>query len=379
VGRTDFRHGDSAEGTGELSCLEINTQPGMTETSLVPEIAACAGITSGELAQMDGRGRLAKSVIASGQPAGPAGVAGFLARWRATGVRRNAKKPSRISWIVRRWLGRFDRLALPRFVGVGGSVVLILGSIGYGVVKGDHVKMIVEALKDARDAAAIAAGFPVASVSLSGERHVNRSEIFAAAGVGERASLLFLDVETARRNLEAIPWIAEATVRKLYPDRLQITLTEREPFALWQVNGKISIIGAEGTVIGPLADRKFATLPFVVGRGAATRAKAFLTLLDRHPAIRDQVRASILVAERRWNLKLKNGVDVRLPEQNVDVALDTLAMLDRDKALLTRDITAVDLRLADRVTVRLSDAVAQAREAAQANEQKKAKRKGNDA
>jgi cell division protein FtsQ len=90
------------------------------------------------------------------------------------------------------------------------------------------------------------------------------------------------------------------------------------------------------------------------------------------------VRASILVAERRWNLKLKNGIDVRLPEHDVDVALETLDRLDREKALLTRDITAVDLRLADRVTVRLSDAVAQAREAAQAND-KKPKRKGSDA
>ena len=49
VSRADFRYDDSAEGTGGLFCLEINTQPGMTETSLVPEIAAHAGITFGEL------------------------------------------------------------------------------------------------------------------------------------------------------------------------------------------------------------------------------------------------------------------------------------------------------------------------------------------
>jgi cell division protein FtsQ len=100
----------------------------------------------------------------------------------------------------------------------------------------------------------------------------------------------------------------------------------------------------------------------VVGRGAATRAKEFLDLLDRYPDVRDAVRASILVAERRWNLRLKNGVDVRLPETDVARALDTLTMLDREKKLLSRDIVAVDLRLADRVTVRLSDAATQARD-----------------
>ena len=56
--------------------------------------------------------------------------------------------------------------------------------------------------------------------------------------------------------------------------------------------------------------------------------------------MRDQVRAAVLVAERRWNLMLKNGIDVRLPETDVEQALETLVELDRDKKLLTRDIAA---------------------------------------
>ena len=47
-----------------------------------------------------------------------------------------------------------------------------------------------------------------------------------------------------------------------------------------------------------------------------------------------QVRASILVGERRWNLRLKNGIDVRLPETDIERALETLARLDREKNLL---------------------------------------------
>jgi cell division protein FtsQ len=90
------------------------------------------------------------------------------------------------------------------------------------------------------------------------------------------------------------------------------------------------------------------------------------------------VRASILVGDRRWNLRLKNGIDVRLPDTDMERALETLARLDRDKNLLNRDIVAVDLRLADRLTVRLSDAAAQAREDA-LNAAKKAKKKGGDA
>ena len=130
-------------------------------------------------------------------------------------------------------------------------------------------------------------------------------------------------------------------------------------------------------MLAPLTDRRFAALPLVVGPGAEKKAKDFLALLDRYPNIRSEVRASILVANRRWNLKLKNGIDVRLPEAAAEQGLATLAALDRDKQILTRDITAVDLRLADRVTVRLSDSAAQARE--DLIKGKKAKRKGGDA
>ncbi len=267
-------------------------------------------------------------------------------------------------------------LKVPRFTGALASVLIIGTSLGYGAVKGGHLPVLVDWFRDTRDAAANAAGFRITSIALSGEKHLGVAEIAAAAGITERASLLFLDVDDARARLKADPWIAEATVRKLFPDRLAVSITEREPFALWQMEGRVSVIAADGTVLGPLRDPVFASLPLVVGRGAALKAREFLASLDHHRQVRDQVRASILVAERRWNLRLKNGLDVRLPEGDIDSALDLLASLDRDKRLLSRDITLVDLRLPDRVTVRLSDDVARAREELR---KQATKRKGGDA
>ena len=187
-----------------------------------------------------------------------------------------------------------------------------------------------------------------------GNRHVSREEVLAIAGVTGRTSLLFLDVETARERLKTNPWIADATVLKLYPGELQIGIKEREAFALWQKDGRVSVIADDGTVLEPYVAPRLVKLPLVVGRGAAARAKEFLALIDRYPDIRDQVRASILIGERRWNLRLRNGLDVRLPEIEVASALERLVALDRDNKLLTRDIAVIDLRLADRVTVRLS-------------------------
>jgi cell division protein FtsQ len=285
-------------------------------------------------------------------------------------------RSDRLAWLTSyrrsmgRWALRTVRLPPPG-VGVAASALLLAATLGYGAFAGGHVTAIVDWLKDARDSAANAAGFRIAAISLTGPKEVSREEILTTAGVTGRASLLFLDAAAARTRLLANPWIADAAVLKLYPDRLQITITERQAFALWQKDGRVSVIAADGTVLERFVENRYLGLPLVVGRGAQRQAKDFLAIVDRYPDIRSAVRASVLVAERRWNLRLNNGIDVRLPEANVEQALDRLVALDQDKKLLSRDIVAVDLRLSDRVTVRLSDAAAQARDDALKDKKKK--------
>jgi len=266
---------------------------------------------------------------------------------------------------------RLVRLPPRPGVGIAASILMLAGTLGYGAVAGGHVADVVSWLKDARDGAANTIGFRIAAVSLTGSKEVSREEILTTAGVTGRASLLFLDADAARTRLLANPWIADAAVLKLYPDRLQITVTERLAFALWQKDGRVSVIAQDGTVLEPFVEDRYRSLPMVVGRGAAQQAKDFLAVIARHPDVQMQLRASIFVAERRWNLRLNNGIDVRLPEGDIEEALDRLVALDRDKKLLSRDIVAVDLRLPDRVSVRLSDAAAQAREDAAKDKKKK--------
>jgi len=313
---------------------------------------------------MDGRGRLAQSLksrIRRRAPAGQSHAAIVFGRWRR---------------FARRWGGPILQLDPPRGAGSAAAIALVIASTAYGVAKGGHVPEIAAEVQDICDSAANAAGFQISSVAMSGQSQLSHDEILRLAGITNRSSLLFLDPAATRARLEANPWIASATVLKLYPSRLQIHITERKAFALWQKNGEISVISADGTVLQPFAQR-FRTLPLVVGSGAEHAAQGFLRLVAGYSDLAGQVTSSVLVAKRRWNLNLKNGVEIRLPEVNTKQALDTLEKLDRDKKLLSRDITAVDLRLADRVTVRLSDAAAAAR--AELFKDKKPKRKGSDA
>ena len=112
----------------------------------------------------------------------------------------------------------------------------------------------------------------------------------------------------------------------------------------------------------PYLSRRFISLPLVVGKGAETHARDFLALLARYPQVRSATKAAIFVGERRWNLRLKDGLDIRLPENDVGNALASLSTLDKEDRLFSRDIVAVDMRLPDRLTVQLSDDAAKARE-----------------
>jgi cell division protein FtsQ len=271
----------------------------------------------------------------------------------------------------------FVERRVPRRAGIIATVAILCGSAVFGVVKGGHIEEVTTGLSDARNAVANAAGFRITGVAINGRKQLSQDEVLAIGGVNGRSSLLFLDAATLRDKLKANPWIADATILKLYPGRLQIDIVERAAFALWQRDGQLSVISEDGAVLEPFMPRRFVTLPLVVGKGADLKARDFIALLDRYPQVRAATKAAIFVGERRWNLRLKDGLDIRLPENDVGNALALLSKLDQEDRLFSRDIVAVDMRLPDRLTVQLSEDAAKARE--ELFKDKKPKKKAGDA
>ena len=251
---------------------------------------------------------------------------------------------------------------VPRRAGLFATLLLIGASAGFGVVKGGHLDDFTAALSDTRNSLANSVGFRITTVAINGRKQLSQDEVLAIGGVNGRSSLLFLDAAVVRNQLKANPWIADATVLKFYPNQLQIDIVERSAFALWQSNGRLSVIAEDGTMIEPYVARRFLGLPLVVGKGAETRARDFLALLARYPQVNSITKAAIFVGERRWNLRTMDGLDIRLPENDVGNALAALSKLDKDDHLFSRDIVAIDMRLPDRLTVQLSDDAAKARE-----------------
>jgi cell division protein FtsQ len=235
---------------------------------------------------------------------------------------------------------------------------LIGTSIGYGALRGGGYAAFIEQYGTPADIIARNIGFPISAVAISGQSGLTESEVLEASGINSRNSLAFLNVSEVRDRLRAVPLIKEASVRKLYPDQVQIEITERQPYALWQQDGQISVVAADGTVIDTMRDGRFPDLPFVVGEGANTHLPDYLALLTKAGDLRSKIRAGIFVSERRWSLSTTSGVEVMLPEQNPEAALAALDSLERNARILEKDVISLDLRQPDRLVARLSEEAA---------------------
>jgi cell division protein FtsQ len=247
--------------------------------------------------------------------------------------------------------------------GFGSALTLVfLICVGaYGCLVGGQFADFVANEGALRDVIARTFGFGLEAVTISGERELTEKEILGTAEIGPQSSLLFLDATRVRNRLAAMPLVKEASVSKLYPNRLLIEVEERRPFALWQKDGQVHIIAADGTPIDVLRDSRFAELPLVVGDGANERLDEYVSLLDSAGDLQPRIRAGILVAKRRWTLKMTNGVEVALPEKDARTAVALLAQLQRESRVLDKDVLSIDLRVKGRFVARISEEAAHAR------------------
>jgi cell division protein FtsQ len=204
-------------------------------------------------------------------------------------------------------------------------------------------------------------GFAIAEVELAGREHVAAESVLAASGLRRGDPILFVDLAALRNRIEQIGWVASATIERRLPDTIHIAIVERRPFARWQIEGKTVLIDRQGVVLERDHPEQYRDLLRVVGPGASRAAAALFQMLGTEPGIGQRVVNAVRVRDRRWDLEFDNGVQVRLPEDGVAEAWARLAKLQREQRVLERDIAALDLRLGDRVVVRLTPEAVAAR------------------
>lgn len=235
--------------------------------------------------------------------------------------------------------------------------VLLLSGAGYWVWKQGYIHQawrgVENTIEKAVDDVSFAFGIELKHIKMEGHRVITKQQILQATGLdnNKRYSLLGLSGDDIKENMEAIEFIKRVEVQKQFPDTILIRISERAPVAFWQHDGEVRLVDSEGVVLNTPKMKLFAGLPVMVGEDAVFHAKGLFDFLVSEPVLFKQVSAMSLVQDRRWDILLKNGIIVKLPEKAPEKAWATLAQLNQQHQLLDKPIKTIDLRVPDKLYI----------------------------
>lgn len=233
----------------------------------------------------------------------------------------------------------------------GGGLALLWGSMALthsawpGEIAGKIGNAIVSASVDQ--------GFKLDRVLVNGQKRITPQQLQEALAVEPGMPILFYDIKGAASRVAEIGWVASAKLERRLPDTLVVTISERQPVALWrQSDGRIQVIDQGGVVVSPFITPEFKSLLLVEGDHAPEHLSPLLTALNTEPNVAKQVDQARWVGDRRWDIVLKNGIVIKLPEDDIGPALSRVAKAQLRDDIFSKPIDHVDLRDPLRVIVK---------------------------
>jgi cell division protein FtsQ len=251
---------------------------------------------------------------------------------------------------VSRRSARLWMLRLRKFGLIAAVVGIIAGGGVYGWKQGSFARAGAWVRSETL-ATTASAGFKINDVIVTGRAHIARDDLLKHLAVRQGDPIFGVSVDEAQKSIAGISWVKSVRVTRRLPDAIIIDIAEREPAALWQYQKKISVIDAEGRTLTSDRVDEFQSLPLVVGEDAPQHAAELLGLLKNEPEISSQFSSAVRVGGRRWDLRLKSGLSVKLPENETELALSRLAKEEQQNHLLKKALNAIDLRIPDEMVV----------------------------
>lgn len=263
---------------------------------------------------------------------------------------RGAAKPRKAPFM--RWAPRWLlNLSRPAASALAVAVILIGGVVFW---RGGGADALGAAILDWTGSAGIA----VEEVLVVGRAETSADRILAALDVRKGSPLFAFSPSAARERLLALGWVRDARVERRFPNVIYVDIEERRPAAIWQNAGTFALVDDSGAVIGREPVARFPSLRIIVGPDAPESFAALFAALATRPEMLEHVKAAVRVGGRRWNLNLDNGMTVLLPEEGIARAWRILANAAGSASLLERDVVQIDLRIPDRLVLRLAPAAA---------------------
>lgn len=232
---------------------------------------------------------------------------------------------------------------------------LIAGAII--ILKNDLINKKIDEVKNAFFDYVGAKDFALDDVIVTGRKRTKLVDIMNVINLKQGDNLLKTDVKLLKHRLEELPWVRDVDVRKtFFPNILKVDIKEKEILALWQLKGKFYPLDMDGYVIEAdyVPDKE---VLLVVGEGAGENILELLKKIKSMNAdYLPRIKVANFISKRRWNLVMDDavgGVTVKFPEENFERAWNKLLKLDETKGILKRKLTIIDLRLDDKVIVKL--------------------------
>ena len=223
--------------------------------------------------------------------------------------------------------------------------VLMLASAGLGLITSagltyaERERVIAELHQLGAEA-----GLKLRHIQVRGRSHISKETLLATLDLQLDAPMFSINLQDLHNRVSQIGWVKNAIIERRLPGTIHIVLDERVPVALLQNNTDHQLIDATGAIIEGADPREFTHLKVVAGDNAAANAAPILAALRTEPELFSEVWAISFRSERRWDVYLKNGIEIRLPESDPILAWSRLAVIDREKAITNRDLAVIDLR-----------------------------------
>lgn len=263
-----------------------------------------------------------------------------------------SRSGTRRSTIVNRRAGQTARLTF-----LAKRAALTFGALGL-VIYGAHAALTSDWMRDAEIRATDSfnlkvseAGFNVQNLLIDGRVHIDREQLKKLLGIQKNTSIFAYDLEAIQERLSKISWVKSAIVERRLPDTIYVRLEERVPVALWQRNGKLSLVDSEGFVLADKNLQAFNHMIVITGDNAPNNAAELVGLIRVEPELQDRIEIARWIGNRRWDIKLKNGITLRLPEDDAGFAIKRLSEAQKNEQVLDRQVEAIDLRDPMRIVV----------------------------
>jgi cell division protein FtsQ len=228
----------------------------------------------------------------------------------------------RLSWLL-------------RGLTVLGVLLLFAGSAAWGVVT----------LTDP-------AVLPLKIVRIDGElKHLDRRALEQAVGGVMEGNFFTVDLEAVRSAALRLAWVDQVTVRRIWPDTLNMQVEEQQPLARW---GARQLVNGRGGVFTPEPESLKAELPSLEGpaESAEEMVAHYQSMGNRFGALKLDIERLVMDGRGAWTVGFKQGLELKLGHTDTEARVERFVRLyPRLEQAENRRVKRIDMRYANGVAV----------------------------